>query len=205
MKYMKIWPLVVVYLLAGCGSSGPAFAPIGGGGAACNKTNLINNGFNFDWLCWDRTPTAPGTLPGFPTFTLKTSDPCVPSQNGNVFAAVETPAGSAGYLSQQFIDHGVPQSVSFRVWGGQDPVTVSVGIVFPTGTHIGTETILDTFTPPSVQASPTTCTGLGPITKTYSFSRPDFTTGSLIEIRLHVTSNGVNGAIANFDDITSSP
>jgi len=191
-------------ILTACASSSVPYAPIGGP-PNCNTTNIINTGFNYDWTCWARTPTAAGTLPGYPTFNIKTSDLCVPPQNGNPFAAIETPAGSAGYISQQFIDHGVPQSVSFRVWGTQDPVTVTVGIVFPTGTAIGTETILDTFVPPSVRSSPTTCTGLAPVTKTYSFSRSDFGRGSLIEIRLHVTSNGVNGAIANFDDITSSP
>ncbi len=204
MIYVRLLPVIAFALLAGCGSNGIAYAPIGGP-PACNKTNIINTGFNFDFTCWATTPTKPGTLPGFPTFTLKTSDPCVPSQNGNPFVAIETPAGAAGYLSQQFIDHGVPQSVSFRVWGTQDPVSVTVGIVFPIGTQQGTETILDTFTPPSVRSSPTTCTGAAPIIKTYTFSRSDFGVGSLIEIRLHVTSNGVNGAIANFDDITSSP
>jgi len=118
---------------------------------------------------------------------------------------VATPGGSAGYLSQQFIDHGVPQSVSFRVWGGQDPVTVPVGIVYPTGTQEGTETILDTFSPPATRSDPTTCHGNGAITKKSSFSRSDFGVGSLIELRLHVTSNGVNDATANFDDLTSSP
>ncbi|HEX5275545.1 MAG TPA: hypothetical protein VFW34_09750 [Candidatus Rubrimentiphilum sp.] len=205
MKYFNAVALLALVSLAGCGgSNGIAHAPIGGP-PACNITNIINTGFNFDWTCWARTPTKSGTLPGFPTFTLKTSDSCVPSQAGNPFAAIETPAGSAGYLSQQFIDHGTPQSVSFRVWGGTDPVTVTVGIVFPTGILEGAETILDTFTPPTVRSSPTTCNGGAPITKTYSFSRSDFGPGSLIEIRLHVTSNGVNDATANFDDITSSP
>jgi hypothetical protein len=204
MIYVRLLPLIAIVLLAGCGSNGVAYAPIGGP-PQCNKTNIINTGFNFAWTCWATTPTKPGALPGFPTFTLKTSDMCVPSQNGNPFAAIEAPAGAAGYLSQQFIDHGVSQSVSFRVWGELDPVTVRVGIVFPTGLVEGTETVLDTFAPPSVESSPTTCSGLGPITKTYSFSRSDFNVGSLIEIRLHVTSNGVNGAIANFDDVTSSP
>jgi len=203
-KYFSIIALLALASLAGCGSNGVAHAPIGGP-PACNRTNLVNTGFSLDWVCWDRTPIKPGTLPGFPTFTLKTSDSCLPSQAGNPFAAVETPAGADGYLSQQFIDHGVPQSVSFRVWGGQDPVTVRVGIVFPTGTNQGIETILDTLTPPPLHASPTTCTGAVPITKTYSFSRADFSVGSLIELRLHVTSNGVNDATANFDDLTSSP
>jgi hypothetical protein len=204
MIFVRLLPLIAFALLAGCGSNDIAYAPIGGP-PQCNKTNIINNNFNFNFTCWAVTPTNPGTLPGFPTFTLKNADPCVPSLNGTNFVAIETPAGSAGYLSQQFIDHGVPQSVSFRVWGELSPVTVTVGIVFPTGLIEGTETVLDTFTPPLVQSSPTTCSGAAPVTKTYSFSRSDFNVGSLIEIRLHVTSNAVNGAIANFNNITSSP
>jgi hypothetical protein len=204
MKLLNVIAVSALASLAGCGSNGVAVAPIGGP-PACNTTNIINTGFNFDWTCWARTPTAPGGLPGFPTFTIKTSDSCVPSQNGNPFAAIETPAGAGGYLSQEFVDHGTPQSVSFRVWGGTSPVTVTVGIVFPTASLQGVETILDTFTPPTVRTSPTTCNGGVPVTKTYSFSRSDFGPGSLIEIRLHVTSNGVNDATANFDDITSSP
>lgn len=201
---MRLLPLLGLLAVSGCGGNGIAAAPIGGP-PRCNYTNIINGGFNFAFTCWATTRTNPGTLPGFPTFTLKTSDPCVPSQNGNVFVAVETPAAASGYISQQFIDHGTPQSVSFRVWGTQDPVTVTVGIVYPTGIQEGTETILDTFTPPPVGGSSTTCTGATPVTKTYSFSRSDFGPGSLIEIRVHITSNGTNGAIANFDDFSSSP
>lgn len=204
MKFLRLLPLLALLSGTGCGSNGIAAAPIGGP-PACNKTNIINGGFNFAFTCWATTPTASGRIPGFPTFTLKTSDPCVPSQNGNVFVAIETPGGAAGYISQQFIDHGVPQSVAFRVWGTQDPVTVTVGIVYPTGLLEGAETILDTFTPPSVGGSSTTCTGAVPITKSYSFSRSDFGPGSLIELRVHITSNGTNGAIANFDDFSSSP
>lgn len=201
---LAVCSLVGLLALADCGSNGTAYAPIGGP-PACNKTNIINTTFNFDWTCWARTPTAPGTISGFPTFSIETSAMCVASQNGNPYASIAVPGGSAGYISQQFIDHGVPQSVSFRVWGTRDPVTISVGIVFPTGTLIGTETILDTFVPPPVQSSPTQCSGLIPVTKTYSFSRSDFSAGSLIELRLHATSTGVVGTTANFDDVTSSP
>lgn len=204
MRYLSVLPLLVMSVLAGCGSNGIAYAPIGGP-PACNITNIINTGFEFNFTCWATTPTAAGTIPGFPTFTIKKNDPCIAGQTNNPFMEVATPGGSAGYLSQQFIDHGTPQSVSFRVWGGQDPVTVRVGIVFPTGTEEGTETILDTFVPPVTRSGPNTCNGAGAITKTYSFSRSDFGPGSLIEIRLHVTSTGVNDATANFDDVTSSP
>jgi hypothetical protein len=195
------------FLLAGCGISGPngiSAAPIGGP-PQCNKTNIINSEFNFDFTCYNETPTFPGTIPGFPAFSIETTAQCVPSQNGNPYAAIQVPATSAGYLSQQFIDHGVPQSVSFRVWATQGPVTVSVGIVFPTGLHEGAETILDTFTAPSVASSATQCTGLIPVTKSYSFQRSDFKAGDLIEIRLHVTSPGPVGTTANFDSVTSSP
>jgi len=204
MIYARHLPLIAFALLAGCGSNGVAYAPIGGP-PACNKTNIINTGFNFDWTCWAQTPTAPGVIPGYPAFSIETTAPCVPSQNGNPYASIAVSGGSAGYISQQFIDHGVPQSVSFRVWETQGPVTITIGIVYPTGIRVGTETILDTFTAPSVQSSPTMCTGAVPITKTYSFSRSDFSTGSLIEIRLHATSPGPVGTTANFDDITSSP
>lgn len=204
MRYLSVPLFAMTLLLAGCGSNGIAYAPIGGP-PACNKTNLINTGFNFNFTCWATTATKPGTIPGFPTFTIKTLDQCVAGQTDNPFMEVATPGGSAGYLSQQFIDHGIPQSVSFRVWGGQDPVTITVGIVFPTGTQEGTETILDSFVPPTTRSGPTTCNGNVPVTKTYSFSRSDFGVGSLIELRLHVTSNGVNDATANFDDLTSSP
>jgi len=203
-KYFSVIALFALVSLPGCGSNDIPYAPIGGP-PACNKTNIINTGFNFAFTCWATTATAPGTIPGFPTFTIKTTDQCVAGQTNNPFMEVATPGGAAGYLSQQFIDHGTPQSVSFRVWGGQDPVSVTVGIVYPTGLVEGTETILDSFVPPTTRSGPTTCNGNVPITKTYSFSRSDFGPGSLIEIRLHVTSNGVNDATANFDDITSSP
>ena len=205
MKYLKLLPLLAFASLAACGgSNGVAHAPIGGP-PACNTTNIINTGFNFDWTCWAQTPTAPGTIPGYPAFRIETTAQCVPSQTGNPYASIAVPGGSAGYISQEFIDHGVPQSVSLRVWATQGPVTITVGIVYPTGTQIGTETILDTFTAPSVASSATTCTGAAPVTKSYSFSRSDFGVGSLIEIRLHASSNGPVGTTANFDDVTSSP
>lgn len=204
MRYLCILALATTSVLAGCGSNGVAYAPIGGP-PQCNKTNIINTGFNFDWTCWAQTPTNSGVFPGFPKFSIETTAQCVPSQSGNPYASIAVPGGAAGYISQQFIDHGVPQSVSFRVWATQGPVTITVGIVFPTGIHEGTETILDTFTAPSVASSSTQCTGLAPITKTYSFSRSDFTVGDLIEIRLHATSTGPVGTTANFDDVTSSP
>lgn len=199
--------LAGIFLLTGCGINGPNGIPAApvGGPPQCNKTNIVNTAFNFAFTCWATTPTAPGTIPGYPVFSIETTAQCVPSQNGNPYEMTQVPAGSAGYLSQQFIDHGVPQSVSFRVWATQGPVTVTVGIVFPTGTLEGTETILDTFTAPSVASSATQCTGLIPVTKTYSFQRSDFGVGSLIEIRLHATSPGPVGSAANFDDVTSSP
>jgi len=203
MRLAKAWSLAGLISLSGCGSSGTGYAPITGP-QVCNTTSIINGTFDFGWTCWAQTATAPGTVPEYPIFSLKTSGICLPaSQQGNPWASIEVPGRANGYISQQFIYHSTPTTVAFRTWGTLDPVTVTVGIVFPTGTQLGTETVLDTFTPPPVQSSATACSGLGPVTKTYSFA--GYSPGSLIEVRLHVTSSGVNGATANFDDVSSSP
>lgn len=170
----------------------------------CNTSNISNGDFTFGFRCWARVAVFPGAPAGFPKFRIDTAGMCLPPlQAGNSLASIDVPGNAEAYIAQAFIYRGTPTTVTFRTWGTIDQVTVTVGIVFPVATGAGTERILDRFVPPAIQSSATTCSGRRPTRKSYTF--PGFTRDDQIQLRLHATSAGTNGAIANFDDVTSSP
>jgi hypothetical protein len=171
---------------------------------ACNAGAITNGDFTFGFRCWAPVVTARGRLSDFPQFRIEPAGACLPdSAAGNPYAAVDVPGGASGYLAQTFRYRGTPTRVRLRVWGSVDSVTVRVGIVFPVGTGIGTERILDTFVAPALQRRTRVCTGLRPVQKTYAFS--GYPRGAQIQVRLHAASSGSNGAIAAFDDAASAP
>ncbi len=172
--------------------------------AACNTAGVTNGDFTFGFNCWARIVTARGQLSGYPQFRIQAAGACLPSWSaGNPYAAVDVPVGAAAYLAQTFRYRGTPTRIRLRAWGIIDPVRVQIGIVFPVGTGIGTERILETFEAPALQLSSGACSGSRPAEKEYAFS--GYTRGAQIQLRLHATSAGSNGAIAAFDDVTSSP
>jgi hypothetical protein len=171
---------------------------------ACNAGAITNGDFTFGLRCWARVATAPGRLGGFPQFRIEAAGACLPaSAAGNPYAAVDVPANAAGYIAQTFRYRGTPTRIRLRVWGGVDPVTVQAGVVFPVGTGIGTERILETFVAPALHLSSGACSGFRPAEKSYVFS--GYQRGARIQLRLHASSLGSIGAIAAFDDVASSP
>jgi hypothetical protein len=170
----------------------------------CNVGALANGDFTFGFRCWAQVATMPGRLDGFPQFRIESAGACLsPSIAGNPYAAIDVPGGAGAYLAQTFRYRGTPTRITLRVWGMVDPVTVRIGVVFPVGAGIGTERLLDTFVPPAIEQASGSCSGLQPLEKHYAFS--GYSRGALIQLRLHATSSGSNGAIAAFDDAASSP
>jgi hypothetical protein len=171
---------------------------------ACNAAAITDGDFTFGFRCWAQVATAHGRLSGFPQFRIEAAGACLPASiAGNPYAAVDVPGGAAAYLAQTFRYRSTPTRIMLRAWGSVDPVTVQVGVVFPVGTRIGAERILDTFVAPALQQLSGACSGLRPVEKVYAFS--GYPRGARIQLRLHASSDGGNGAIAAFDDVTSSP
>jgi hypothetical protein len=196
---LKYWDVSHNWSLYNIVSIGASYRP-----AACNTSRITNGDFTFGFRCWAQVVTARGRLDGFPQFRIESAGACFPaSVAGNPYAAVDVSGGAGAYLAQTFRDRGTPTRITLRVWGIVDPVTVQVGIVFPVGTGIGRERILDTFVAPPIQQASGSCSGLQPLQKHYAFS--GYAHGAQIQLRLHAASNGSNGAIAAFDDAASSP
>jgi hypothetical protein len=171
---------------------------------ACNAGAITNGDFTFGFSCWAQVATMRGNLDGFPQFRIEAAGACLPpSIAGNPYAAVDVPGGASAYLAQTFRYRGTPTRITLRAWGVVDPVTVRIGVVFPVGTGIGTEKILDTFVAPAIQQASGLCSGLQPLEKHYAFS--GYARGAQIQLRLHAASKGSNAAIAAFDDAVSSP
>ena len=171
---------------------------------ACNTAGVTNGDFTFGFRCWAQVTTALGVSNGYPQFRIELAGACLQAlAAGNPYAAVDVPGGAEAYLAQTFRYRGTPTRITFSVWGIIDPVTVRVGVVFPVGTGIGKERILDTFVAPAIQRISGTCSGLHPVEKSYAFS--GYARGARIQLRLHATSAGSNGAIAAFDEVSSSP
>ena len=171
---------------------------------ACNAGAITNGDFTFGFRCWAQVTTAPGGVNGYPQFRIEAAGACLPaSAAGNPYAAIDVPDNAAAYVAQTFRYRGSPTRIRLRVWGGVAPVTVQIGVVFPVGTGIGSERILDTFATPPLQLESGICSGSHPLVKEYAVS--GYARGTQIQLRLHASSAGSNGAIAAFDDVTSSP
>lgn len=170
---------------------------------ACNAGAITNGDFTFGFRCWAQVVTARGRLDGFPQFRIESAGKCLPAaMSGNPYAAIDVPGGAAAYLAQTFRYRNAPTRITLRAWSIADPVTVQAGIVFPVGTGVGSERILETFVAPPLQHASGDCSALRPIEKTYTFS--GYPRGAAIQLRLHASSAGSNGAIAAFDDVASS-
>jgi hypothetical protein len=167
----------------------------------CNVSAIVNGDFTFGFRCWAHVATVP---PGIAVrFQIEGADACLPSaQAGNPHAVLDVPAAGQAYIAQTFRTHGKVTTVTLRVWRSMDPVTVRVGTVYPVGTGIGTERIVDTFDPPALQSRSGACSELHPVMKSYRIS--GYAPGTPIQLRLHAAA-GAAGATANVDDVTSTP
>ena len=161
----------------------------------CNTSGILNGDFDHGFRCW--------ALVGDARFRIEEAGACLPAaQRGNPMASIDVSGNAEAYVAQAFVYRGAT-TVAFRAWRTGDPVTVTVGIVFPVAAGAGTEKVLDGFVPPAIASHAAMCSGLRPVTKSYTFS--GFARGDEIQLRLHVAAPGTSAATAHFDDVTSSP
>lgn len=156
------------------------------GPPACNGGGIVNGSFSFGLRCWTAVPAAAARI--------ESENVCFPEDlAGKPYASL----AAQSYLAQTFVYRGLPERVEMRVWS-EGRSTVSVGVVFPVGTGIGSERLLDSFDPPAVLSDSGRCTGLHPVVKQYRFS--GYPRGERIQLRLHAA-----GGRAAFDSISSEP
>jgi hypothetical protein len=163
------------------------------------ERNFLQNGdFNDGQGFYSTAVVSSGSFSGFPHFNVNTSAPCFPGQLGNPFFSIDAPGGADGYFQQMVTLPSTPSQLSFTTWGNLDPVTATVTVIDSSNNS----TVLGSFTPPPLQASPSTCSSNTPVTQ--SFSLGNFA-GQTITIRIEVTSNGSNGTFGNFDNLVAGP
>ncbi|HEX5275856.1 MAG TPA: hypothetical protein VFW34_11360 [Candidatus Rubrimentiphilum sp.] len=169
----------------------------------CNGSEIVNGDFTFGFRCWAQVATARGRFYGLPQFWIGAAGECLPALSaGNPFAALDVSGGAAGYIAQTFRYRGTPTTITLKAWSLSDPVNVQAGIVYPVGVGVGAERIIGTFVAPSLNRGRGGCSGFAPIEKTLRFS--GYARGTQIQLRLHATAVGSDGAAA-FDDVTSKP
>jgi hypothetical protein len=166
--------------------------------AASAGTNVIYNpGFGHRLNGWRAVVVARGSEPGYPHISvLRTSSQpstnCGGGQRGHPHLQMDVPGGADGYVEQEIIVPVKPGRLTFRTWGQLEPVKVTVSITPGAAAHR-----LLSFIPPALQASPSGCSGLKPITESLNMTRY---AGEAVGLRIQATSQGHTGAIADFDD-----
>ena len=164
------------------------------------RRNFLQNGdFNDGQGFYTTAVVSGGSQSGFPHFNVETAPPCLPSQIGNPAFSIDAPSGADGYFQQTVtLPAGITSQLTFTTWGHLDPVTATVSVIDSSNN----QTVLGTFTPPPLQASPSTCASNTPTTMSFSLSQ---FTGQTITIRFEVTSNGNNGTFGDFDSLIVGP
>ena len=165
------------------------------GSSRAGATNLVQNGdFAADLDGWTSVVVSGGSFAGFPKFAVRTDAACLASQAGNPFGSIDVPGNADGYVAQSLDLPGAATTLSFRSWGNDDPVTVTISVV-PQG---GPVTVLESYVPPALE-SHGGCSGNVPVTKSYDLAP---FAGQTVTLRFEATASGYNGTIADFDDIT---
>ncbi len=165
--------------------------------AAAGTNAIYNPGFGQRLDGWRAVVVARGSDPGYPRISVLRT-PSAPSlncgggQRGHPHLQMDVPAGADGYVEQAIIVPPKPGRLTFRAWGQLEPVKVTVSVVPGTGAHQ-----LLSFDPPALQASPSGCSGLKPITESLNVTRY---AGQAVGLRIQATSRGHAGAIADFAD-----
>jgi hypothetical protein len=175
-----------------------AFAGLGR--LAWAGTNAIYNaGFSNGLHGWRSAVLARGTQPGYPHILVLDTpfEPllkCERSQRGHRFLQLNVPAGASASVEQSIIVPVNPGHLMFRAWGQLEPVRVTVSLLSGPFVHR-----LVTFTPPPLQANPTTCSGRRPLRESLSVARY---AGQALTLRIQASSHALTGAIADLDSLS---
>jgi hypothetical protein len=162
--------------------------------ASSAQTNVISNGeFSQGLTGW--TTQVVGPYAGYPHFHVSTEAKCEPAQQGKPFLEIDVPGGARGYVQQQIAVPAAPGPLTFRTWGNLEPVQVTISAV----TSDGVAHSLLAYSPPTLQGTVVSCSGLKPIPESLNVAAY---AGQTIGLRLEATSTGHDGTIADFDDFS---
>jgi hypothetical protein len=171
----------------------------GGGGAGGFAGGIVSNGtFSAGMSPWMTHVFATGNFSGYPKFAIPGEPACLPNRLANPYFQIDVPGGANGALEQQVTLPTRSTILSFVAWGGADPVTVTVSLVDPADPM--QEQVLETFTPPPLQASNGSCTSSQILMK----ADPIAPTGAarLMTLRFRASASGSNGTIVGIDDVS---
>jgi len=148
---------------------------------------------------WTTHVFATGNFSGFPKFTIQPEPACLPNRLANPYFQIDVPGGANGALEQQIQLPARTTILSFLVWGAADPVTVTVSLI-DAADPMQLEEVLETFTPPPLQASNGSCISTEILMKAYQLETPTPSTGPII-LRFRASASGTNGTIVGIDDV----
>lgn len=184
------------YLIAGFALIASASPDAGICGSGPNL--VLNGDFSAGLVGWTMVTVSAKVILGttYPQFNVQSDKgPCDP-QPGNPRFYIDVPSYTDGYATQVVGLPSTSTTLSFRSWGSDDPVSVTVSIETRTD---GMVYDLDTYTPPPMEGDPG-CSGYSPDTKSYDLS--DFA-GQTVLLRLRAFGDAhYNGTIASFDDVS---
>ena len=149
---------------------------------------------------WTTRVFATGSFSGFPKFTIPAEPACLPNRIANPYFQIDVPGGANGALEQQVTLPTRTTVFSFVVWGAADPVTVTVSLV-DAADPMQLEQVLDTFTPPPLQAANGSCISTQIVMKAYQLEAASASAGPTI-LRFRASSSGSNGTIIGIDDVS---
>jgi hypothetical protein len=163
---------------------------------AAGPNVIYNPSFASGLRGWRTVVVAKGRDPGYPHI-LALSTPreplqkCDGAQRHHPFLQLNVPAGASGYVEQGIIVPVTPGRLTFRTWGQLERVNVTVSVTSGPFVHR-----LLSYAPPLLEASPSRCSGMRPLTESLNVTRY---AGQAVGLRIQASSQGLNGAIADFD------
>jgi len=165
--------------------------------AAVGPNVIYNPGFRHGLHGWRAVVVARGTYPGYPHISvlrtpLEPMLKCERAQRGNPYLAIGVPGGADGYVEQNIIVPVKPGRLKFRTWGDLEPVKATISIVSGPVVHR-----LLSYNAPALQASPSSCSSLKPITESLNMTRY---AGEAVGLRIQASSQGLEGASVDFDN-----
>jgi lysophospholipase L1-like esterase len=149
---------------------------------------------------WKLVAAKPSTLAGrpYPRAGSAGQTECVPAERGSQpFLSLDVPAGSEAFAEQVIKIPAQPSRLRLKTWGNNQPVDARVSLV----TADGVERLRIFFQPPLLGPTPARecLDASGP--RQLSLDVSSFA-GQTVGLRLAATSQGDNGTIANFDNLS---
>jgi hypothetical protein len=155
-------------------------------GALAARENLIYNpAFGQGLRGWKTAVVAHGSNPTYPRIVAlkRPSEPmlkCERAQPLRSFLQMNVSDGATAYIEQSIVIPVSPGRLTFRTWGGLEPVKATVSIVDGSRLHR-----LLSYRPPALQATSTSCSGAKPAVESLNLTPY---AGEAVGIRIQATS-----------------